>query len=520
MLRWSLALLSMLVPVAAHGDVTLPAIFSDHMVLQADREVAVWGWADPGEEVQVSISGASASAKAGESGKWSLKIKTGKSDAPVEMTVRGKNSLTIRDVLLGEVWLCSGQSNMAMTVNRCKDFEQDAAAADFPQIRMFKENSGSATQPREKAKGVWEVCSPKTVGGFSATAYFFGREVHKSLGVPVGLINSSVGGTPVEAWTSWDAQKDKAELKPLFAKWDRDAETWNPETAQAKYQEQLAAWKTAAAKAKAEGKQAARQPQKPVNPRLNTHHPAVLFNGKIAPLVPYTIRGFLWYQGESNAGGMMAQNYGLQLRTLVEDWRALWGEELPFAWVQLPNFRAAVPSPVQETGWTTVREQMTKTLALPRTGMAITLDVGEANDIHPKDKQTVGQRLAQWALSDVYGKKEIVPSGPLYSKHTISDGKVTIEFRYADGGLSATDGKLTGFAIAGADKMWLDAKAEIQGDRVVVSHPDVKEPFAVRYAWKENPAASLRGSSGIPAAPFRTDDWPVVAVRPAQRRAR
>lgn len=487
------------------ADVKLPAVISDHMVVQQDVAAPIWGWGDKDEEVTVSIAGQSKSAKVGADGKWMIKLDKLPSGGPHELIVKGKNTITVADVLVGEVWLGSGQSNMAMWVNRSKDFEVEQAAAKLPNIRMFRESSSPATEPQEGGNGKWEVCSPETVGGFSATAYFFGRELHKSLKVPVGLINSSVGGTPIEAWTSMTAQKDLAELQPLFARWDKDAETYDPDKAKAAYEKQYAAWR----KARGEGKQSPRPPQQPVNPRKSSHHPAVLFNGKIAPLVPYAIRGVIWYQGESNANsarqGAGPENYGLQLRTLIADWRGRWGQgDFPVVWVQLPLFHKAQSEPVEETGWTIVREQMLKTLKVPNTGMAITLDLGEANDIHPKDKQGVGKRLAMWALAKVYNQKNVVPSGPLPDGYEIAGEEVVLSFRHA-AGLKANGEELKGFAIAGADQKWLTARARIDGDQVIVWHPDIKQPKAVRYAWADNPDANLVNGAGLPASPFRTD---------------
>lgn len=506
-MRFSLSFWSMiLLGSFASADVKLPAIISDHAVLQRDMAVPIWGWADPGEEVTATLAGQSKTAKAAADGTWMVKFDKLASDNPLTLEVKGKNSLKVSDLLVGEVWLGSGQSNMAMTVNRCNDYEKEQAAAKFPQIRMFKENSPASDLPMTGGSGSWQVCSPMTVGLFSATAYFFGREIHQKLNVPVGLINSSVGGTPVEAWTSWEKQKDQSALKPLFEEWNKKAATFDLAAAEAKYVKDLAAWKETAAKAKTDGKTAPRAPQKPVLPKLDSHHPATLFNGKINPLVPYAIRGVIWYQGENNAGRGTPANYGLQLRLLIEDWRARWGQgDIPFAWVQLPNYRKPQTEPVEESGWVTVREEMAKTLSVPKTGMAITLDVGEAGDIHPKNKQDVGKRLAMWALADVYGDKEYSPSGPLYDKHVVKEGQVIISFKNTMGKLNVKGEELKGFAICGADKKWQWAKAKLQGDTVIVSHPDIKDPVAVRYAWAENPAATLYGAHGVPAAPFRTD---------------
>ena len=534
-MRKHIVVLIGLLTLAPHllADVKLPAIFSDHMVLQAGVTVPVWGWADPGEEVSVSVAGQTKTTKADKTGKWMVKLGKLKSGDAVTLTVKGKNSITINDVLVGEVWLGSGQSNMAMTVNRSKNYAQEQAAATFPKIRMFKESSVAALTPQRECRGSWQVCSPDTVGGFSATAYFFGRDLHKALGVPVGLINSSVGGTPVEAWTSWDAQKDLPEMKPVFEEWDKRQATWDAAKAKAAYEKQLAAWK-------ASGKKGKRAPRRQVEPRLDSHHPAVLFNGKIAPLIPYAIRGAIWYQGENNANSGLGNLYGLLLSTMIKDWRARWSQgDFPFAWVQLPNYHAAQKEPVEDTGWVMVREGMLKTLALPNTGMAVTTDIGEAGDIHPTNKQEVGKRLAMWALADVYKQKDVASSGPLFASHKIKGGEVTLTFKHADGGLvvkigeglvtprdewptvwppgGTGFGQVRGFAVAGADKQWRHAAAKIIGNTVVVTSPEVKQPVAVRYAWADNPDCNLYNRAGLPASPFRTDIWP-VNLPPALRK--
>ena len=487
-------------------DVKLPAIFSDHAVIQKDVQAPVWGWAEPNEEVTVKIGMQSQSTKTGADGKWKIKLDKLSAGGPHTLEIKGKNTITIKDVLIGEVWLGSGQSNMAMTVNRCLNYEKEQAAANFPQLRMFKESSGVSTQPQFIGAGKWEVCTPETVGGFSGTAYFFGRELHQVLKVPVGLINSSVGGTPVESWTSMEAQKDFKELKPLFDRWQKSDADFNLGKAEAQYKIDIEKHLAAAKKAKDSGKPIPRAPQRLAPPRLNNHFPGNLFNGKISPLVPYAIKGAIWYQGESNAGKGNAEVYGLQLAALINDWRARWGQgDFHFAWVQLPNFHKLQTEPVEESGWVTVREEMANTLKLPNTGMAITTDVGEANDIHPKDKQNVGKRLAMWALAKAYNQEKITSSGPLFSSHEVKGKEVIIRFTNTDGGLKSSGPELKGFAIAGADKKWKFANARLEGETVIVSSPDVNAPLMVRFAWADNPIATLFNGAGIPAAPFRTD---------------
>ena len=484
--------LSVLFTVAAlsatiRADVALPAIFSDHMVLQRDARVPVWGTAAAGEKVTVEFAGQSQSTTTAADGKWQVALANLKSGAPQTLTVRGNNAITIQDVLVGEVWLGSGQSNMAMTVNRAQDFDAEKAAAKSPLIRHFKEESGSATTPQAVGKGRWEICSPDTVAGFSAALYFFGRELHQTLGAPVGLINSSVGGTAIELWIADDVQRGDKALQTAIATLPKTPPAPAAEAPKQAPVEKKAAKKTT----KAATTKTAVRPSTPGG----------LFNGKISPLIPYAIRGALWYQGEANSTPAKAPLYEHQLPLLIRDWRARWGDELPFAWVQLPNFVGA------GRDWPLVREAMLKTLSLPKTGMAIAIDVGEAGDIHPKNKQAVGHRLALWALGTVYGQKVPATSGPLPAGHEVRGQEIVLRFKHADGGLVAKDGELKGFVVAGADHAWQPAQARIVGDTVVVTSSSVAAPLAARYAWENFPACNLFNAAGLPASPFRTDDW-------------
>ena len=507
-LRPALLALPLLVHAPLSAAVHLPALFSDHMVVQRGTAVSVWGRADPGEAVTVSIAGQSKSTKAGADGKWSVKLGAIDAAGPHVMTVKGSNEITIRDVLAGEVWLASGQSNMQMQVNGVNQAKEEIAKADFPQIRMFTVIRKTAETPQEECDGKWEVCSPATVMRFSATAYFFGRDLHRTLKVPVGLINSSWGGTPIQAWTRLEAQQSVPELGPLLESWrKRVAEPFDEAQAKARHAKQMEAWKKQSAAAKAAGKRPPPQPQAPVPPRLHQHRPGNLYNGMIAPLAPYAIRGAIWYQGEGNAGLPGAGLYARQLPLMIRDWRKHWGQgDFPFASVQLPGFKKPVDDPGAPSGWALVREAMLKSRSLPNTGMAIVIDAGDANNIHPKDKQTVGKRLSLWARAEVYGEK-LPSSGPLPAGHEVKDGSVVIRFTHADGGLKSKAGELKGFAIAGEDRKWVWADARIEGDTVIVSSPAVKAPVAVRYAWADNPAAPLVNGAGLPASPFRTDDW-------------
>jgi sialate O-acetylesterase len=495
----------------AAADFRLASALSDHMVIQRDKPVAVWGWADAGETVSVAFAGQSKSATAGTDGEWSLKLDSlAASTEPRTLIATGKNGrkIEVKDVLVGEVWLGSGQSNMEMPVKRCLDFDAEKAAANHPLIRHYRESSGPAEQPHAEGKGAWQPCTPDNVGSFSAALYFFGREIHRELGVPVGLINTSVGGTRIESWVAAEVQSSDPQTKASYDIRLESYRTFDPAQASALHQKQLASWKAASEKAKADGTPSAvRFPPDPVANHRLKGGPAGLFNGKVVNLAPYTLRGMLWYQGEGNANGGEGL-YHQQLAQLVTSWRKLWQDEVPFAWVQLPNF--TVPG----EGWPRVREAMLKTLALPKTGMAITIDLGDAKDIHPKNKQDVGKRLSYWALGTVYGKNVPAISGPLPAGSTLDGNAITVSFQHANGGLkSITGGPLTGFQIAAADQQWKPAEARIVGETVVVSSSEVAQPVAVRYAWKNWPDYSLANGAGLPASPFRTDDWPVPALK-------
>lgn len=493
--------LSFAVAPTLRADVRFAALFSEHAVLQQEADVPVWGWAEPGEAVAVSIADQTRTAKADEQGRWMVRFAKLTSGGPLTLTAKGKNTVAVGDVLVGEVWLGSGQSNMAMPVQGANDFAAERAAARLPLVRMFKEESSAAETAQKDAKGMWVVCAPDTVGPFSATLFFFGRELHKSLNVPVGLINSSVGGTPIESWIAAEAQKAAPELASFPASIEKTVNAGTPEEAKAKYEKQLARWQEAAQKARAANQPVPRKPRDPSATLARKGNVGGLFNGKIAPLIPYAMRGAIWYQGEANSTPEKAPYYQHQLPLLIKDWRTRWGWEFPFAWAQLPNFGGA------GRDWPVVREAMLKTLALPKTGMGINIDIGEEKNIHPKNKQEVGRRLSLWALGEVYGQKVAATSGPLPAGHEIRGSEIVLKFSHVDGGLVAKDGDLKGFTIAGDDREWKPAKARIAGGNVIVSSPEVSRPAAARYAWGNFPACNLFNGAGLPASPFRTDAW-------------
>jgi sialate O-acetylesterase len=512
-----------LLPVAGTlADVSLNGVFGDHMVLQREQPIPIWGWADPGEAIDVSLSGQTMQTVADSSGKWMVRLDAIAAGGPLTLTVRGKNQLVIDDILMGEVWLCSGQSNMAMMVSRAKNFEKEQQNADFPAIRQFKTAAHATPQPQENCGGEWSVCNSENVGTFSAAAYFFARRLHQELGVPIGLLNSSWGGTDIAAWTSLSVQQSIPSIVPKLEAYNEKLHAFDPAAAEANYQAALDKWKKRAAEAKLAGNPAPRKPKSSGDPRVDQNRPANLFNGMIQPLVPFGIRGVIWYQGERNshsvADGVL---YATQLKTLIEDWRSRWQQgAFPFLTVQLPNFHATTEEATQTTGWVMVRDSQQQSLQLENTGVIVTIDVGESNDIHPKDKQTVGERLALWGLANVYGHK-VGYCGPMLVRTAAKDGSpenkarpdssMILEFEHADG-LKTSDGQSPrGFAIAGADRQFYPASAVIVdgSPRVILSSPDVQQPVAARYNWADNPQGNLVNAAGLPAFPFRTDSWEV-----------
>jgi sialate O-acetylesterase len=495
--------------VSASADVKLPAVLSDHMVLQQQMSVPVWGTADAGEEVTVTFGQQKQTAKAGPDGKWAVKLSPLQaSDKPAELTVAGKNTLKLSDILVGEVWICSGQSNMEFRVSSAKNAKEEIAEAKYPEIRLFSVHkrvseeplSDVWTQGAQKWENRWEECSPESVGNFSAVGYFFGRDLHKAIGVPVGLIHTSWGGTPAEAWASPKALESDSDFKPILERSSPD---------EAAYQKKVEAWEKAAEKAKADGRNV---PRKPTDPKNDPNGASVLYNGMITPIVPFACRGATWYQGESNAG--RAYQYRKLLPAMIQSWREAWGEpDLAFLIVQLANFQAPPTEPPANDDWAELREAQWLTAQQPHNGIALAIDLADADkpeDIHPKDKQDVGGRLALVAEAKVYGK-DVAYSGPVYDSMKVEGGKVRLHFKSADG-MEAKGGELKGFQIAGGDRQWHWADARIDGDSVVVSSDKVPLPVAVRYDWAHNPQGNLYNKAGLPAVPFRTDDWPGVTV--------
>ncbi len=491
----------------SHADVRLPSVISDNMVLQQGKDIPIWGWADAGEKVTVKFGTSSTAwgATADSDGKWMVKIDTGKAGGPYEMTIEGKNTLTIRNILVGEVWVCSGQSNMEFTVRQAKDSAAEIADANnYPTIRSFNVGKKVTYKPMYNCVGKWQVCSAQTAGGFTAVGYYFGRHLNKELNIPIGLIHTSWGGTPAESWMSRDYLEKDPNFVPILTRYDKTAADIN--NVKAKYKEDTRKYNEAVQKLKAEGKPLPPRPEEPIGPG-HAYSPTGLYNGMIVPILPYGIRGAIWYQGESNA--WRAYQYRTLFPAMIKNWRDAWGEgNFPFYFVQLANWQQVNPEP-GDSDWAELREAQLMTLSVPNTGMAVTVDIGEANDIHPKNKQDVGKRLALWALAKTYGK-DIVYSGPIYKMMSIEGNKAILSFDNAGSGLMAKGDSLKGFAIAGADKKFVWADAKIEGNKVIVTSDKVPQPAAVRYAWAINPICNLYNKEGLPATPFRTDTWPAI----------
>jgi sialate O-acetylesterase len=638
---------------AVRAEVRLPAILSDNLVLQQGTKVRIWGNAKAGERVTVTFQNKSAETIADPEGRWAVFIGPLKSGGPAELTV---NTLTIKNVLVGEVWLCSGQSNMEWPLANTIGAAETLAQANYPEIRMFRVEHHTSTEPLADLEGHWVVTTPDEAAHFTAVGYFFGRELYQHLKVPIGLIDSSWGGTPAEAWTSHDALVSSPELKPILDRYESSLNML-PQ-AKETYAQALAQWEeknlyidagnkgealgyadpaTATAdwskmdlpqqfetagllidgavwfrkvlelpeswagkdlvlnltpiddqdvtyfNGKKVGSIGRETPNSYMVPRKyvvpgslvhggrnviavrvfdsageggfsrggamsigpnegdvislrgaweykvelalepkhpdwgsrpeavgvsNQNNPSVLYNAMIAPLVPFAIRGAIWYQGESNAG--RAFQYRTLFPIMIRNWRSAWGHDFPFYFVQLANWHANKAEP-DESDWAELREAQTMTLREPQTGMAVTIDIGDENDIHPRNKVDVGRRLAAWALFGTYGQK-VIPSGPLFDRFTVEGDKVRIRFKYGVGLKTSNGGVVKGFSIAGEDRRFVWADARIDGDAVIVSSPKVLKPVAVRYGWADNPIANLYNGAGLPASPFRTDDWPGVTT--------
>jgi len=495
-------LVSALMASGLQAGLKLPALVGSHMVLQRDLANPIWGWADPGADITVSIAGQSHTAKADDSGKWKVTLHpmTGSSHA-LRMTIVSKGeSIVLSNIVVGEVWICSGQSNMQWSVSQSDDPDLEIASANYPNIRFISVPQVGTQEKQADFKGQWDLCTPETTGEFSAVGYFFGRQLHQTLGVPIGLIDNAWGGSAAEAWISREVIDADTRLQNVAEQWKNTEATYDHEKA-------MADWKVNAEAAKAAGKPA---PRAPSNQLTGNQRPGNIWAGVLHPTIGYGIRGTIWYQGESNAG--RAYQYDEVFALMISEWRKAWGiGDFPFYWVQLADFMAEKPEP-GESSWAELREAQTKTLAVPNTGQAVIYDIGEGRDIHPRDKQNVAKRLARIALARDYGKA-IEYQSPSYQAMEVKDGKAILTFDHVgSAGLYAFDTQeVTGFAVAGEDKVWHWGVGKITGpDKVEVSSAAVATPVAVRYAWADNPVANFYGRNGLPVVPFRTDDWPLT----------
>ncbi len=492
---------------SAQANVRLPEVISNNMVLQKDIPLPIWGWADAGEEVTVTLGESSVKATADGAGKWKVTLPAIKTaGGPHEMTVKGKNEIKVTNILVGEVWAGSGQSNMQWGVNSSTNGAQEVAAAKFPKIRLFMIPLIPLGTPSEHVQAQWVECSPETVGGSSAVLYFFGREIHQKLDVPVGLITTAWGGTRIEPWIPPQGFTAIPELAGERDKWLGMLNGYAD--ALANHSGSIKAYNETVKAAKpGDALPAAPSAATNINHPLNSsgQHTG-LYNGMIHPIVPFGIRGFLWYQGESNNGQGM--HYHQMKRGLIEGWRSVWNQEgnrdFPFLFAQLAPYNYG---PQRATDLPGIWEAQTATLQVKNTGMAVLTDITTIGDIHPPNKQEVGRRLSLWALANTYGKADLVYSGPLYKALAVDGNKAVVSFNHATG-LKARDGKdLSWWSIAGEDKKFVPAKATISGDTVVVTAEGVAKPVAVRFGWNQIAEPNLKNGADLPASPFRTDTW-------------
>ena len=448
------------------AETKVPSIIGSHMVLQREKVTPVWGWDNAGQKVTVTFNGQSATTTTDSSGRWQVNLKPMKAGGPLSMSIEGSSRIQLENILVGEVWLCSGQSNMEWTVKISNNPKEEIAAANYPKIRHIKIPHRPSDKPESNVPSQgWKVCSPKTAGDFTAVGYYFGRQLHKELNVPIGLIGSNWGGTRIEPWTPPEGFKKVPALKASHA-------------------DKLDSF-----------------PAKNGN-RINHQSPLALYNGMIHPLLPFSIKGAIWYQGESNNGeGML---YHEKMKALIHGWREVWNTpDLPFYFVQLAPFKygnaAALPF---------IWEAQEKTLSVPHTGMAVTTDISNIRDIHPRNKQDVGRRLALWALKHDYGRSELVCSGPTLESMKIEGNQARLSFGNIGKGLTTRDGKAPShFTIAGEDRKFVEAKARIDGNQVVVTAEGVSKPVAVRFGWDQLAEPNFGNREGLPASPFRTDSW-------------
>lgn len=496
--------------LAAHAAVRMPALFSDNMVLQQGSVLPVWGWADDGEEISITFLDQVVTATAA-AGKWKALLESVPAGGPYEMTIRGTNEITIRNILVGENWICGGQSNMAWPLEKSSTAAEAIPQANYPKIRLFQVEIAGANTPQDDVKAQWVECSPDAVAKFSAVGYYFGRDLHNHLKTPVGLIQSCLGGTNASSWLPREVLAATPEFADILADYDK---------ALAEYPEKKAAYDTALAehnakleKAKADGVELSPQerkaPAEPMGPQ-HVKRPGALYNAMIAPLQPFAVKGALWYQGEANAKTVAtAEQYRLLFPAVIDAWRKGWGQpRFPFLYVQLAAYS-------DNPAWPVLRDAQTAALALPDTAMAVAIDVGQQDDIHPTDKATVGNRLMTAARNAAYGEN-VEATGPLFLELEKREGLAIVYFKNVSEGLRSSAKPLTGFEVAGEDGVFVPANAAIAGQTVIVRAEGIAKPMHVRYGWQAfpEPPCTLYNGAGLPAVPFRTDELPVADAPP------
>ena len=499
------------------AEIKTPAVIGNNMVLQQNHKNPIWGWDNPGQDVEVLISGQSHKGKTDKDGYWKVTLNPMKaSTAPKTMTIRGSSTLKYENILIGEVWVCSGQSNMGWSVGQSDDKDLESMSAKFPNLRLISVPQVGTQEPQNDFNGKWDATTPETAINFSAVGYFFGRKLHQILDVPVGLIDNAWGGSACEAWIPRDRLNNMAVAKPYMDQWRETEKTFDFEKLQKAYQEKLKNWQAKATAAHKEGKPTpGGRPRAPRNQMTGQHRPANLYNGVLHPIIEYGIKGAIWYQGESNSN--RAHAYRDVFPLMIKSWRDAWKQgDFPFYWVQLADYQNEQDVPIGEN-WPELREAQTLTLdKLKNVGEAVIIDIGEGRDIHPRNKQTVANRLLRNALAKDYGY-DLPYQSPRFKDMKIKESKVTVTFDHVGAGLYCFDTREpVGFAISAKDQkfVWADAKL-IGKDKVEVWSDKIKEPVAVRYAWMNNPACNLfrkDGSVTLPVTPFRTDDFPMITL--------
>lgn len=492
------------------ADVSVPSLFSDHMVLQRNKPIQVWGWGDPGESVKVTLNGKSSRTKTGKDGKWKVDLPSMDAGGPYVMQIAGNNNLNISDVLIGEVWVASGQSNMAMQVNRASNADlKKLAASRKPAIRFNNVGNIGTQEPQDKTDNVWIEINPDTISGVSAVAYSFAETLHDTLNIPIGIIENAWGGSAAEAWVPRDVIAKDDQLKSIHAEWLEIESGYNFDEEMADYEVRHERWQAAVKEARANGVEPPRAPpRKPQNRMTGQHRPANLWNGRLLPIAPIAMRGAIWYQGESNAHTIeKAQQYEHLLSTMITEWRKLWNYNFPFYFVQLADYRGESLFNPDDT-WAYLRNSQTNVMRkMLSTGQAVITDIGENKDIHPKQKEEVGRRLARWALNRDYGYSDLAYRSPELDDWHQDGTQVVVNFDYTGSGLRPFDSnEIKGFAVKDSAGQWHVVAGLLAGqDSVALDVPAGVAVKAVAYAWANNPVCNLFTNEGLPVTPFRTD---------------